>query len=119
MRLTLQTRYHHRDLPRLVDHFNCEACQKQKLDGRGFGLLPQRTITEQPWQDVAIDLIDPWKIPINNRTYEFNALTCIDMVTNLTELVRIDNKTAEHVRRNSNCTSSSKLIGNRISRSSF
>jgi hypothetical protein len=29
----------------------------------------------KPWQDLAIDLIGPWKIPINNRTYEFNALT--------------------------------------------
>jgi hypothetical protein len=98
MRLTLQARYYHRDLRRLVDQFNCEACQKQKLDGRGFGLLPERTVSAQPWQDVAIDLIGPWRIPINNRNYEFNALTCIDTVTNLTELVRIDNKTAEHVR---------------------
>jgi hypothetical protein len=68
------------------------------LDGPTRGLLAERSISEQPWQDVAIDLIGPWKIPINNRTYEFNALTCIDTVTNLTELVRIDNKTAEHVR---------------------
>ncbi len=57
-------------------------------DGRGFGLLPERSISNKvPWQDVAIDLIGPWRIPINNRTYEFNALTCIDAVMNLTELV--------------------------------
>jgi hypothetical protein len=61
-------------------------------------LLAERSITELPWQDVAVDLIGPWKIPINNRTYEFNALTCIDMVTNLTGLVRIDNKKSAHVR---------------------
>jgi hypothetical protein len=44
MRLTLQTRYFHRDLRRLVDQFNCEACQKQKLDGRGFGLFPKEPL---------------------------------------------------------------------------
>jgi len=45
-----------------------------------------------------VDLIGPWKIPIQNKVYEFNALTSIDPVTNLTELVRIENKTSEHVR---------------------
>jgi hypothetical protein len=29
---------------------------------------------------------------------EFNALTCIDTTSNLVELIRIDNKTAEHIR---------------------
>lgn len=80
-----------------MDRYNCEACQRHKLSGPVFGLLSERTISEQPWQDVAIDLIGPWKIPINRRMYEFNALTCIDTVTSLTELVRIDNKTSEHV----------------------
>ena len=97
-RLTLKARYYHPEIHRHVDEFNCDACQRHKLDGRGFGLLPEQSITEVPWQDVAIDLIGPWKVPINNRMYEFNALTCIDPVTNLTELVRIDKKTAEHVR---------------------
>jgi transposase InsO family protein len=98
MRLTLQARYYHPDLRGEVDNYTCDACQRHKLDGPTRGLLAERSISEQPWQDVAIDLIGPWKIPINNWTYEFNALTCIDTVTNLTELVRIDNKTAEHVR---------------------
>jgi hypothetical protein len=29
---------------------------------------------------------------------EFDALTCIDTALNLVELIRIDNKTAEHIR---------------------
>ena len=33
----------------------------------------------------------------NNTTLEINALTCIDPVTNIVELVRINNKTSEHV----------------------
>ncbi len=31
-------------------------------------------------------------------TNEFNALTCIDTALNLVELIRVDNKTAKHIR---------------------
>ena len=48
--------------------------------------------------EVAIDLIGPWKVKVNGRMCEFNALTCIDTASNLVELIRIDNKTAEHIR---------------------
>ncbi len=51
-----------------------------------------------PWEKVAIILIGPWKDKINGQQVEFNALTCIDTASNLVELIRIDNKTAEHVR---------------------
>ena len=46
-----------------------------------------------------MDLIGPWIIQVCNRPYEFNALTVIDNVSNLVELVRIDKKTAAHVAR--------------------
>eukprot|EP00978_Attheya_sp_CCMP212_P027179 scaffold90819_cov35-Attheya_sp.AAC.1 len=57
-----------------------------------------------PWREVAVDLIGPWKVKLGNvpnedgqESYvEFNALTCIDPVTNLVELIRINNKTAAH-----------------------
>ncbi len=51
-----------------------------------------------PWEEVAIDLIGPWTVKVNNRKVEFNALTCIDTVSNLVELIRIDNKTSRHIR---------------------
>ena len=35
---------------------------------------------------------------INGNICEFNALTCIDPVTNLVEIIRINEKTAQHVR---------------------
>ena len=46
-----------------------------------------------------VDLIGPWKIAVNNEDVYFNALTCIDPVTNLVEIIRIENKTANHVAR--------------------
>lgn len=50
-----------------------------------------------PWEEVHIDLIGPWKVKVANQDVEYLALTCIDPVTNLVELIRIENKTAEHV----------------------
>ena len=45
-----------------------------------------------------VDLIGPWRITTStNRTYEFQALTFVDRVTGLAELIRIDNKESAHV----------------------
>lgn len=44
-----------------------------------------------------MDLIGPWRVDVKGKEVEFNALTCVDPVTNIVELVRIDNKTARHI----------------------
>eukprot|EP00804_Cyclotella_cryptica_P020904 CCRYP_011489-RA/>CCRYP_011489-RA protein AED:0.41 eAED:0.41 QI:0/0/0/1/0/0/3/0/173 len=63
---------------------------------RGYGWLPEREVA--PREEVAIDLIGPWEVKVNGQKVEFNALTCIDTASNLVELIRIDNKTARHIR---------------------
>ena len=50
-----------------------------------------------PLDKVAVDLIGPWKIKVKNQTIVFNALTCVDPVTNLVKIIRIQNKTSNHV----------------------
>jgi hypothetical protein len=42
-------------------------------------------------------LIGPWKVKIGEGEVEFNALMCIDPVTNLVEIIRINDKTAAHI----------------------
>ena len=98
LRYTLSQRYHHYLLRRTIDKFRCEHCTRHKLSGRGYGLLPEREMRIAPWEEVAIDLIGPWNIKVHGKMVEFNALTCIDTASNLVELIRIDNKTAEHIR---------------------
>ena len=49
------------------------------------------------WQEIHVDLIGPWKVNINEHEVEFNTLTCINPITNLMELICIDNKTAAHM----------------------
>ena len=97
LRETLQKRYYHPQLRRTVDKYQCEHCQKHKLSGKGYGLLPERKLRVAPWTEVAVDLIGPWKLQVHGKPVEFNALTCIDTASNLVELIRIDNKSCPHV----------------------
>ena len=76
----------------------CEACQCKRLPGTGFGELPPtRNALLLPWSEVAVDLIGLLKITVAAQVIEFRALTCIDTVTNLAEISRINNKTSEYI----------------------
>eukprot|EP00957_Ditylum_brightwellii_P010772 816324-Ditylum_brightwellii.AAC.2 len=79
------------------ENYKCASCQMNRQPGPGYGMLPPRLAPLMPWSDIAVDLIGPWKINIQGVEVEFNALTSIDLVSNLAEIVRIDNKTAEHI----------------------
>lgn len=46
---------------------------------------------------MVVDLIGPWKIKVNNQTFVFNALTCVNHVTNLVKIIRIQNKRSRHI----------------------
>ena len=74
-----------------------DACQRYKLPGKGYGELPPREAQLAPWQEIAVDLTGPWKIRVNDQQITFRALSIIDIVTNLPELVRINSKSAAHV----------------------
>ncbi len=95
---TLNQRYHHPKLHYHIEKLKCKDCQKYKLAGRGYGLLPKQEVQIAPWEEVAINLIGPWKVKVNGQQVEFNALTCIDTALNLVELIHIDSKTAKHIR---------------------
>ena len=96
---TISTHFYHPRLRQYVDTIvrECIICQKYKLAGPGYGQLPPREAPLAPWDEVAVDLIGPWKIEIHGQELVFNALTCIDPVTNLSELIRIANKSSAHV----------------------
>ncbi len=46
-----------------------------------------------------MDLIGPWTIQVCGNPYEFEALTVIDTVINLVELIRIDDNRSKTVAR--------------------
>ena len=53
------------------------------------------------WYDkeCAVDLVGPWVVQVRGNLNEFSALTVIETVTNLVELVKIDDKTSDNVTR--------------------
>jgi hypothetical protein len=81
----------------MVDNLNCGFCQRNKLDGKGYGFLPERAVCSIPYEECAMDLIEPWTVQVHGRPYKFEALTVIDTVTNLVELVRIERKELDHI----------------------
>ncbi len=66
LRETLNQHYYHPKLCYHIDKFKCKDCQKHKLAGRGYGLLSKQELRIAPWEEVAINLIGPWKVTIND-----------------------------------------------------
>ena len=93
----LAQRHHHPNMRRYVYNLKCDACQKHKLDGNVYGLLPMKDLKEQPFEEVTVDLIGPWVFQVHGKSYEFNVLMAIDTVTNLVEIVHIEEKTSRHI----------------------
>jgi hypothetical protein len=89
--------YYHPRLHYHIDKLKCKDCQKHKLAGCSYSLLPEREVQIAPWEEIAIDLIGPWKVKVNGQQVEFNALTCIDAASKLDKLIRVDNETAKHI----------------------
>lgn len=95
--MQIYLRYYHIDLRGKVDKFCCKYCQQNKLPGKGHGLLPEQELCSIPFEECAVDLIGPWKIQVRKKAFTFNALTVIDTVSNLVELIRIKKKSSENV----------------------
>jgi hypothetical protein len=57
LRETLSQQYHHPKLCYQIDRLKCKDCQKYKLAGRDYGLLPKREVRIAPWEEVALPSI--------------------------------------------------------------
>ncbi len=75
----------------------CDTCQRNEQQHRGYGKLPPKVATFEPWSNVAVDLIGPWKVESNNIVTNFSALTIIDTDTNLAEACIILQKTSDYI----------------------
>ncbi len=54
--------YYNRDSCRFVDNFKCNYWQRNKLDGKGYGFLPEHKVQSIPFEECASDLIGPWTV---------------------------------------------------------
>lgn len=94
---SIRTLFYHPQLKQQIERFKCPQCQRLKLQGRSHGHLPEREAILMPFEEVHVDLVGPWRVEVNDNSYEIMALTCIEPVTNLVELIQIQNKTSRHV----------------------
>jgi hypothetical protein len=61
LREMFNQRYYHPRLHYHIDKLKCKDCQKHKLAGCAYGLLTEQEVWIVPLEEVAIDLIGPWK----------------------------------------------------------
>ena len=96
---TISVHFYHPSLKNRIETFiqSCNTCQGTKPPGIGYGHAPPRDALLTPWFEVAIDLIGPWQVTIGLQVVSFQALTYIDTVTNLAEVIRINNKSSKHI----------------------
>ena len=80
--------------PRLRDEIRthvaaCDVCNRMKKDSPKHGQLAPRVVPSVPWTEVHVDLIGPWDYTVNGLKVKVRALTAVDPVTNLVEIVRV------------------------------
>jgi hypothetical protein len=74
----IHQRYYNHDFHRFVDNFKCNYCQRNKLDGKGYGFLPEQEVCLIPFEECATDPIRSWTVQVHVNPYKFKALTVID-----------------------------------------
>ena len=86
---TISTHFFHPDLASTVRRHvtSCVTYQQMKTGQRQYGQLAPRQAPLLPWNEVHVDSIGPWKIKVNGLDLEFCALTMLDPVFNLLEIV--------------------------------
>ena len=76
----------------------CEFCQRYNKQTVKYGHVPPKQVKHSSlWEEISVDMIGPWKITINNFEYQFRALTCIDTVIELPEIVPVKNATSRAI----------------------
>jgi hypothetical protein len=63
----IHQQYYNRDLRRLADNFKCNYCLRNKLDGKGYGFLPECKVHLIPFEDGAMDLIGSWTVQVHGN----------------------------------------------------
>jgi hypothetical protein len=74
----------------------CAHCQCYKYVQRGHGTTAPREADTLLWNHIAVDTIGPWVLKVQNRPECFYMLTIINRVTNLSEIVHLQNRTSAH-----------------------
>ena len=78
---------------------DCAKCQEMKKGAVKIGQLAPRDAPAIPWLEVHVDQIGPWTFKKNGLSVSVRALTMIDPVTNLVEIVRVHSTKTDETTR--------------------
>ena len=67
----------------------CPVCPQVRLASPQHGQLAPRDAPITQWSKVHVDYIGPWFVKVNGQELKFDALTMIEPVTNLLEVVHL------------------------------
>jgi transposase InsO family protein len=74
----------------------CKMCQLNKTARKKYGHLPAKTAEKsEPWNRVNVDMIGPYQVTAQGKTYELRALTMIDPATGWFEIKELKKPSAE------------------------
>jgi hypothetical protein len=65
LQYTMNQCYYHPKLRYHIEKLKCKDCQRHKLEGGGYCLLPKQEVRIAPWEEVTINLVGPWKVKVN------------------------------------------------------
>ena len=72
----------------------CDYCQRFNKQTQEYGHVPTKQVEHlYPWDKVCVDIICPWTVKINRFECQFRALTCIDFIICLPEVIPVENAT--------------------------
>jgi hypothetical protein len=98
-----QTMNKHFTFPKMwstIEEFvkKCDTCQITKHSAPCNGFLPLKDPKLDPWYQVQVDLIGPWRVDLRLRLHiSIRALSAIDSFFGLCELTPIKNMVCAHV----------------------
>ena len=70
---------------------NCPISPMVRTTYKPYGALAPHDAPIAPWSEVHVNCIGPWKVQVpSSKPIHFYALTCINPVTNLIEIIRFE-----------------------------
>ena len=78
---------------------DCEVCARMKKDSPRHGQLAPRVVPSAPWTEAHCDQIGPWEYAVKGLKVKVRALTMVDPVTNLVEIVRVRSTACDETAR--------------------
>jgi hypothetical protein len=57
----------------MVDNFNCDFFQRNKLNSKRYGFLQEREAQSIRFKECTVDLIGPWKVQVHGKPHKYEA----------------------------------------------